>query len=80
MAKRHLEFIRVKRGGRNYRIYLKDIKSALRVPKKQLPPVPAFEAHDHLLSLSLAKREDQESVKTAHSIANSLSGSGSFDF
>lgn len=59
MTKKHLEFIRVKRGDRNYKIYLKDIKSALRVPKKQLPPVPAFEMHDRLLSPSLAKGEDQ---------------------
>jgi hypothetical protein len=43
MGKRHLEYIRVKRNNKIYKVYLRDLKNVVRRERKERPPVPIFE-------------------------------------
>ena len=61
MAKRQLEYIKVQRNNRLYKVYLKDIRSVTRTARKSRPPVPSF--HDKPLS-TLAPSE----VSLSHSL------------
>lgn len=37
-----LKFLRVTRGGRDYKIFQKDIRTYIKFVKRSRPPVPAF--------------------------------------
>ena len=77
MGKRYLEFIKVKRNNQSYKIYLKDIKAVVRVPRKSLPPVPSFEEASPCEG---SKGVDLLSIDTRDSKKEQGLGTGSFDF
>lgn len=79
MTRRHLEYIKVKKNNRNYRIYLKDIKGVVRIAKRVLPPVPIFE-EKIILPVLDKKGVEELSTNTRDSVQGSISASNSFDF
>ena len=61
MVKHHLEYIRVTRNLKNYRVYLKDLKNVIRLERRDRPPVPVFE------DKSLSEISDQTSIPNRNS-------------
>jgi hypothetical protein len=73
MVKLHLEYIKVKRDTRSYKVYLKDLRNVIRHSKKDRPPVPNFEEKQ------FSEISDHLTTGARDSIGSDMSGFSTLD-